>query len=79
MVSLSSTRPDSMATYSCMLGYMLTGGDRERRCQGNGTWDGTEPTCTGERTEQRSSQRTLRHTQVMVDLKSAGCVASISI
>ena len=47
MVSLDSTLPGSVATYSCTLGYVLVGRARERRCQDNGTWDGTEPTCDG--------------------------------
>jgi hypothetical protein len=44
-VAHETTTPGSVATYSCTLGYVLVGGARERRCQDNGTWDGTEPTC----------------------------------
>ena len=47
MVAHDDTTPGSMATYSCTLGYVLVGGARERRCQNDGTWDGSEPTCNG--------------------------------
>ncbi len=33
------------ATYNCNTGYNLTG-DMTRTCQANGTWSGTDPTCT---------------------------------
>ena len=46
-IDITSTTPSSTATYSCMLGYMLLGGDSERRCLDNGTWSGTEPSCVG--------------------------------
>ena len=47
MVVHSSTVPGSLAVYVCQLGYMLEGGDGERRCLRNGTWDGVEPSCVG--------------------------------
>ena len=36
----------SIATFSCSHGYMLTGGDRVRRCNESGDWTGAQPSCT---------------------------------
>ena len=35
----------AVATYTCSEGYNLDG-DVMRTCQGNGQWDGAEPSCT---------------------------------
>ena len=35
----------STATFSCSHGYMLTGGDRVRRCNESGDWTGAQPSC----------------------------------
>ena len=48
MVTLSGTTPGSTATYQCDFSYEITSGDEIRNCQNNGTWDGTEPTCSRE-------------------------------
>ena len=45
-VTFTATIFDSVATYSCNSGYTLTG-DASRRCQGDGTWSGSIPTCIG--------------------------------
>ena len=37
---------DSIARFSCSHGYMLTGGDRVRLCNGSGDWTGAQPSCT---------------------------------
>ena len=36
----------NMVVYTCESGYVLVGGSQQRTCQDNGTWDGTEPTCS---------------------------------
>ena len=33
------------ATYSCVTGHMLVGGDSSRTCQASGVWSGVEPSC----------------------------------
>ena len=43
-VSLTSTAPGSVATYSCDNGYMLIG-DPTRQCQVDGSWSRVEPVC----------------------------------
>ncbi len=47
--SVDRTRgmPGDVATYACTSGYVLAGngGSNTRRCQADGTWTGTEPTC----------------------------------
>ena len=45
-VSLTTTVYNSVATYSCDIGYSLDGDD-ERRCLENKQWSGTPPTCSG--------------------------------
>ncbi len=40
----------TMATYSCVAGYGLSGGDTVRTCEtasGGGSWVGSAPTCEG--------------------------------
>ena len=39
---------DTMATYTCNHGYTLSG-DRTRTCRNDKTWNGSEPTCKGEK------------------------------
>ena len=36
----------TVATYSCSPGYQLVGGSSLRACGPNGTWNGTEPSCS---------------------------------
>ena len=43
-VSLISTAPGSLATYTCDNGYMLIG-DANRQCQIDRTWSQQEPVC----------------------------------
>ena len=45
VVSFSATTPGSSATYTCNTGYQLEG-TSPRTCQDNGTWSGSDPTCT---------------------------------
>ena len=45
MVSFSATTPGSSATYTCNTGYQLVG-TSPRTCQSDGTWSGSDPTCT---------------------------------
>ena len=45
-VLVSGHTPDSNATYSCVIGYVLNG-TSSRTCQENGEWSGQEPTCEG--------------------------------
>ena len=45
-VSLTDTTEGSVATYSCLEGFILQGTDSESRmCQSDGTWSGVEPYC----------------------------------
>ena len=43
-VDLTGTFVGATATYSCVTGYILEG-DRQRECQNNGQWTGSEPSC----------------------------------
>ncbi len=55
MVSFSSTAPylfDTVASYSCVNGFGLSGGGPTRTCGGDGStttgmWSGSIPTCEG--------------------------------
>ena len=47
MVNQTSTIFNSTATFSCEIGYNLTGDDQSI-CQANGTYSGSMPICTGE-------------------------------
>ena len=38
---------NTVATYRCNTGYVLTGGTTTRTCQSDRTWSGSEPTCQG--------------------------------
>ena len=44
VVNASVTTFNSEAVYECNTGYMLEGSG-VRRCQNNGIWSGSEPTC----------------------------------
>ena len=51
MISYNGGSPDNrpvdtVATYSCDTGYTFNGGST-RTCQSDGTWSGSDPTCTG--------------------------------
>lgn len=41
------TTYESLAVYSCSMGYNLNPGNNFRQCQANGTWSGPNPTCEG--------------------------------
>ena len=43
-VEYSGTGQGSIATYSCKVGYEMSGEDT-RRCLANSTWDGAAPHC----------------------------------
>ena len=43
-VELSGNFVGAIATYFCVTGYNLVG-NKQRVCQGNGQWDGVEPSC----------------------------------
>ena len=43
-VSYTTTTYQSVATYTCNLGYTLNG-DATQNCGADGTWSGSEPTC----------------------------------
>ena len=45
-VNIRSTTYDSVANYSCNVGYALNG-ESLRTCLTSGEWSGTEPTCSG--------------------------------
>ena len=45
-VLVSGLIPNSTATYSCAIGYLLNG-TISRTCQENGEWSGQDPTCEG--------------------------------
>ena len=45
-VSLDETTFESIATYTCDPGFILTG-NTVRICQENGNWSDSEPTCDG--------------------------------
>lgn len=44
-------RPGDVATYSCVMGYVLTGngGSAQRECDATGAWSGEAPTCEAAR------------------------------
>ena len=53
-VTLEATY-DTTATYSCDVGFGLSGGEAVRTCEGDGNslegmWSGDAPTCKGKRT-----------------------------
>ena len=50
MVDQTNTTFNSTATFSCEVGYNLTG-DSQRTCQANGIYSGVMPTCTSEYTK----------------------------
>ena len=43
-VDLNGTTPDSVATYSCDMGFRLNG-TSTRTCQMSAQWSGSAPTC----------------------------------
>ncbi len=43
--SMDARPVNTVATYTCNTGYMLTG-DMTRNCGAGGMWSGTDPTCT---------------------------------
>ena len=43
-VDLNGTTPDSVATYSCDVGFRLNG-TSTRTCQMSAQWSGSAPTC----------------------------------
>ena len=43
-VTFTGTTAGSIATYSCVEGYILVG-DGKRECQADGKWSGEEPAC----------------------------------
>ncbi len=44
----ASLRPvDTVATYTCDIGYTLNGGNTTRTCESDGTWSGSPPVCLG--------------------------------
>ena len=45
-VDVNQTVINSTATYTCLIGYILSG-DNTRICQADGVWSGSEPTCEG--------------------------------
>ena len=45
-VSFSTTTYNSVANYSCITGYALTG-NSSRTCLDLGTWSDSQPTCSG--------------------------------
>lgn len=44
-VRVTGTRPGSVASYSCNVGFNLEGGNENRRCVDLFGWDGSAPTC----------------------------------
>ena len=46
-VIIDSRSVDSLAVYNCSAGFEIVSAD-VRVCTENGTWNGTEPLCTGE-------------------------------
>ena len=44
-LSCTGLTPGSTATYSCDMGYELSGGNGSLVCEDDGTWDGPAPTC----------------------------------
>ena len=57
VVSLTDdNNPGSVALYSCLFGYELTGiQGNTRSCMATGEWEGTDPTCQGKNLFQRVS------------------------
>ncbi len=45
LVTFTSRRPGSGATYTCDSGYIINGNER-RVCQPDGSWSNSEPTCS---------------------------------
>ena len=46
-VQLNGVSYQSIAVYTCNIGYMRTQGDMLRTCSAAGTWSGSEPVCSG--------------------------------
>ena len=44
-VNAKKLKIDSRAEYECNDGYILTGGDRVRKCLAGGSWSGRAPFC----------------------------------
>ena len=42
---MSATTAGAVASYECVAGYTLVG-SATRTCQNNGSWSGSEPTCS---------------------------------
>ena len=78
MVTYSSdvTEPydyETTATYQCVSGYELTGGDTVRTCTGDGSspvsqWNGTVPVCTGKDKTQACDKTTSAYVTSLVTL-----------
>lgn len=47
-VTHAMTTFQSVADYSCAVGYTLVNGPETRLCQSNGVWSGTQPSCQSE-------------------------------
>ena len=57
-VTANGTTLHDVATYDCIAGYRITGGDRQLECQLQGTrgeWQGTRLMCTGKWTRSQNS------------------------
>jgi len=46
-VEAESLNYRSKIFYKCHKGFAMVSGDKNRTCQSNGSWNGTEPTCAG--------------------------------
>ena len=52
-VGLSGVRPGSQALYSCDRGFNLVG-EETRKCQRNGQWTGSAPTCESKQSNNKN-------------------------
>lgn len=54
----TSTSYNSVVSYECKYGYLLSGGEPTRRCGTDGKWSGATPKCQGKCERKKTAQKT---------------------